>query len=75
MTRLLNQGQGELLRLLARIPFLDRLELAALAGRSRGGAYQAVGRLEDAGLIASVAPQHRTLLRSHPAGTTSPNGA
>ncbi len=54
MTRPLNQGQGELLRLLARMPFLDRLELAALAGRSRGGVYEAVGRLEDAGLVASV---------------------
>ncbi len=54
MTRPLNQGHGELLRLLARMPFLDRLETAALAGRSRGGVYEAVGRLEDAGLIASV---------------------
>ena len=54
MTRPLNQGQGELLCLLARMPFLDRLELAALTGRSRGGAYEAVGQLEDAGLTASV---------------------
>ena len=54
MTRPLNQGQGELLRLLARVPFLDRLETAALAGRSRGGVYEAVGRLEDAGLVSSV---------------------
>ena len=54
MTRPLNQGQGELLRLLARMPFLDRLETAALAGRSRGGVYEAVGQLEEAGLIASV---------------------
>ena len=54
MTRPLNQGQGESLRLLAWMPFLDRLELAALAGRSRGGVYEAVGRLEGAGLTASV---------------------
>ena len=54
MTRPLNQGQGELLRLLAQMPFLDRLEMASLAVRSRGGVYEAVGRLEDAGLIASV---------------------
>ena len=54
MTRPLNQGQGELLRLLARLPFLDRLEMAALAGRSRGGVYEAAARLEDAGLAASV---------------------
>ena len=54
MTRLLNQGQGELLCLLARMPFLDRLEMAALAGRSRGGVYEAVRRLDDTRLIASV---------------------
>ena len=54
MTRPLNQGQGELLSLLARMPFLDRLEMAALAGRSRGGVYGAAGRLEHAGLVASV---------------------
>ena len=53
MTRL-SGARIELLSHLARMPFLDRLELAALAGRSRGGVYEAVGRLEDAGLIASV---------------------
>ena len=53
MTQLLNRGRSELLRLLARMPFLDRLELAALAGGSRGGTYQAVARLEEAGLVAS----------------------
>ena len=54
MTRLLSQGQADLLRLLARMPFLDRLEMAARAGRPWGGAYEAVGRLEDDGLIDSV---------------------
>ena len=54
MTRPLNQGQGELLRLLARMPFLDRLEMAALAGRSRGGVYEAADRLEEAGIVAPV---------------------
>ena len=54
MTRLLSQGQADLLRLLARMPFLDRLEMAALAGRSRGGVYQAAARLEEAGLAAAV---------------------
>ena len=53
MTRLGDTGL-ELLSLLAQMPFLDRLELAALAGRSRGGVYEAVARLEDAGLAASV---------------------
>ena len=54
MTRRLNQAQGELLHFLARMPFLDRLELAAQACRSRGGVYETVVRLEDAGLVASV---------------------
>ncbi len=53
MTRLSDTGI-ELLGLLARMPFLDRLELAALAGRSRGGVYEAAARLEDAGLTSSV---------------------
>ena len=53
MTRLNDTGT-ELLRLLARMSFLDRLELAALAGGSRGGVYEAVRRLEDGGLVASV---------------------
>jgi len=54
MTRLLSQGQADLLRLLARMPFLDRLEMAAQAGRSRGGVYQAAARLEEIGLAAAV---------------------
>ena len=53
MTRLSHTGI-ELLGLLARMPFLDRLEMAALAGRSRGGAYEAAVRLENAGLAASL---------------------
>ena len=54
MTRLLSQGQADLLPLLAQMPFLDRLEMAALAGRSRGGVYDAVGQLEETGLAAAV---------------------
>jgi len=53
----------ELMRLLAWMPFLDRLELAALAGRSRGGVYEAAARLEEAGLVASV-PHGTPLLAS-----------
>ena len=45
---------GELLRLLAGMPFLDRLEMTAVSGRSKGAVHRAVPRLEDAGLIASV---------------------
>ena len=54
MIQRLNRSQSELLDLLAQMPFLDRLELAAFAGRSRGGVYEAAARLEDAGLAASV---------------------
>ncbi len=53
MTRLSNTAT-DLLSLLAQMPFLDRLEMAALAGRSRGGVYESADRLEDAGLIDSV---------------------
>ncbi len=45
---------AELLKLLAHMPLLDRLEMVAVSGWSRGGVYRAVPRLEDAGLIASV---------------------
>ena len=44
----------ELLRLLAEMPFLDRLELARISGRSRGAVYQAVHRLEEEGSLASL---------------------
>ena len=47
-------SERELLRALAAMPFLDRLELAAVTGRSRGAVYEAVARLEDAGLVESV---------------------
>ncbi len=43
---------GELLRLLADMPFLDRLEATVVSGWSRGGVYGAFRRLEDAGLTA-----------------------
>ena len=52
--RRLTGGKAELLRLLAAMPFLDRLEMVAVSGWSRGAVYEAVRRLEDDGLIASV---------------------
>ena len=52
----------ELLRLLADMPFLDRLEAFAISGRSTGGVYKAVHRLEDEGLAAPV--PHATDLTS-----------
>ena len=47
-------GEMELLRPLAEMPFLDRLELACLSGRSRGAVYEAAHRLEEDGLAASI---------------------
>ena len=46
---------AELLRRLAAMPLLDRLEMASVSGRSRGAVYEAVGRLEREGLVESVA--------------------
>ena len=46
--------ETELLGRLAAMPFLDRLEMAAVSGRSRGAVYEAVRKLEEAGLVASV---------------------
>ena len=45
---------AELLRWLAAMPFLDRLELAAVSGWSRGAVYESVATLEDTGLSAAV---------------------
>ena len=50
----LTQCHEELLRRLASMPFLDRLELAAVSGWSRGSVYEGVERLEGEGLAASV---------------------
>ena len=44
----------ELLRLLAEVPFVDRMGLVYLSGGSRSAVYQAVERLEKAGLAASI---------------------
>ncbi|MCY3602075.1 MAG: replication-relaxation family protein [Chloroflexi bacterium] len=46
--------EGALLRQLAETPLADRLELAAFSGWSHGAAYAAAGRLEGAGLAASL---------------------
>ncbi len=52
--RPLTGGRLELLGRLAEMPFLDRLEMAAVTGRSTGAVYEAVRQLEHAGLISSV---------------------
>ena len=46
--------EAELLRRLASMPFLDRLEMAAVSGRSRGAVYEAVSSLERDGFVASI---------------------
>ena len=45
---------GEMMRLLARMPFLDRLEAAAVSGWSRGAVYGSVRRLVGSGLLGSL---------------------
>ena len=46
--------EADLLRALASMPFLDRLEMVAVTGWSRGAVYEAVERLENGGFAASV---------------------
>ncbi len=44
----------DLLRLLGEMPFLDRLEAAAVSGWSRGAVYASCAALEEAGLVAPL---------------------
>ena len=44
----------DILRRLAEMPFLDRLELAALTGRSRGAVYARVDRLQQRGMVDAI---------------------
>ena len=46
--------EGDLLRLLAAMPFPDRLEMVALSGWSRGAVYKTVLAMEGTGLVESV---------------------
>ena len=46
--------EAQVLRTLAEMPFLDRLELASVTGRSRGAVYRAVARLHSDGCCDSV---------------------
>lgn len=46
--------EGDLLGQLSLMPFLDRLEMAAMTGWSRGAVYAAVRTLEEGGLVAPV---------------------
>ena len=46
--------EAEILRLLASMPFMDRLDLAAVSGWSRGAVYEAVDRLDSGGYCDAV---------------------
>ena len=46
--------EADALRRLADMPFLDRLELAAITGWSRGAVFGAVAKLEDRGMVEAV---------------------
>ena len=46
--------EAELLRALAAMPFLDRLEMVAVTGWSRGPVYEAATKLESEGFCASA---------------------
>ena len=46
--------EAELLRALASMPFLDRLEMVAVTGWSRGPVYEAAAKLESEGFCASA---------------------
>ena len=50
----LTECQEELLGHLAAMPFLDRLEMVAVSGWSRGSVYESVEKFEVEGLAASV---------------------
>ncbi len=50
----LTECEGEVLRWLAAMPFLDRLDLVAISGWSRGSVYHAVGRLAALGALSWV---------------------
>ena len=54
--------ERDLLRLLGEMPFLDRLEAAAVSGWSRGAVYAACAALEEAGLVAPLPHAHASEL-------------
>ncbi len=50
----LHAGDIDLLTTLAAMPFLDRLELAGISGRSPAAVYQRLDRFDEAGLVEQV---------------------
>ena len=72
----INGSERETLSVMASCPFIDRLELANISGASRSAVYDAVGGLEDSGLIAHIPhaadltpPTRRYLLTGKGLGT------
>ena len=53
--------EDDLLCILASMPFLDRLDMASISGRSRGAVYQAIGKLEGSGLVTAI-PHSNSLI-------------
>lgn len=49
-----SQLDARILRLLASMPFLDRMDISALSNHSRGATYHAVARLERDDLVESI---------------------
>ena len=62
--------EAELLRALASMPFLDRLEMVAVSGWSRGAVYEAVEKLESGGWPPPCSTRRSCFPR--PGGSTSP---
>ena len=46
--------ETDILRRLVELPFLDRLELAAVSGRSRGAVYEAIAKLTAWGMVDAI---------------------
>ena len=65
--------EGDLLGRLAWTPLLDRLEMVCVSGWSRAAVYEAVRRLEEGGLAASI--PHAAELTPRPGATSSPPAA
>ncbi len=60
--------EPETLRALAEMPFLDRVDLVSVTGRSKGAVYEAVDRLESGGFVSAVphaTELHPQTLRYH----------
>ena len=66
--------EAELLRALAAMPFLDRLEMVEVSGWSRGAVYGAVEKLETNGFCASALHAADPLPPTRRCSTSPPPG-